>query len=94
MPDFHPQDNDTCFDANAVDIRNDPDKISSGAAAGAGYIGRARSGTRLAAVDCACLHDEGDVFEHVDVFQGIAGHGYDVGVVAGLQDADLVLPVE
>ena len=53
-----------------------------------------RAGTRLVAVDYACFHDEGDMLEHADVFQWIAGHGDDVGVVAGLQDADLVHPVE
>jgi hypothetical protein len=39
---------------------------------------------RLAAVDYARLHDKRDVFEDADVFQGITGHGDDVGVVARL----------
>ena len=48
----------------------------------------------LAAVDNACLHDEGEVLEHADVFQWVTRDGDDVGVVARLEHADLVLPVE
>ena len=48
----------------------------------------------LAAVDCAAFHYEGDVLEDSDVFQGVAGDGDDVGVVARLEDAEVVFPVE
>ena len=47
-----------------------------------------------AAVDNARLHDKGDAIEHVDVFQWVTRDGNDVGVVARLEHADLVLPVE
>ena len=48
----------------------------------------------LATVDYAALHHERDVLEHADVVEWIAGHGDDVGIVAGLERAELVLPVE
>ena len=48
----------------------------------------------LAAVDYAALHYEGDVLEHADVVERVAGHGDDVGVVAGFEHAQVVLPVE
>ena len=53
-----------------------------------------KAGWNLAAVNYARLHDKGDMLEHADVFHRITGHGDDVGIVAGLQHADLVLPVE
>jgi hypothetical protein len=91
----------SCFDADDTVLREDPGKISLAPHPEA-RLGRAavpealpgRAGTRLAAVDQARFHDERDPLEHADVFQWIAGHGDDVGVVARLQDADLVLPIE
>jgi hypothetical protein len=41
----------------------------------------------LAAVDYSGLHHEGNVLQHADVVEGIAGHGDDVGIVAGLEGA-------
>jgi hypothetical protein len=41
----------------------------------------------LAAVDHAGLHYEGDVLEYADVVERIAGHGNDVGIVAGFEGA-------
>jgi hypothetical protein len=48
----------------------------------------------LATVNHAALHYEGDLLEHADVVQGVAGHGDDVGIIAGLEYAELVLPVK
>jgi hypothetical protein len=48
----------------------------------------------LSAVDHARLHHERDAFEDADVFQGIARDSDDVGIVAGLERAELVLPIE
>jgi hypothetical protein len=41
----------------------------------------------LPTVDYTGFHHEGDVLEHADVVEGIAGDGDDVGVVAGLERA-------
>jgi hypothetical protein len=45
------------------------------------------SSLNLATVDYPGLHHEGDVLEYADVVEGIAGHGDDVGIVAGLERA-------
>src|SRR6185312_2500066 len=49
----------------------------------------ARSGA-LVLVDDAVLHDEDDMLHGVDVARGIAGHGDDVGELAGFERAELV----
>jgi hypothetical protein len=91
----------SCFDANAAVLQGGPGKISlahpekdtSGRQVGRSDLVQGWF-VRLAAEDYAGLHDKGDTFEHVDVFQWVAGNGDYVGVVAGLQNADLMLPVE
>lgn len=78
----------SCLDANAAVVQGYPGKnfLAPGE-----LVGNSRP---LATVDCARLHDEGDALEHTDVLQWVTRHGDDVGVVARLEQADLVLPVE
>ena len=48
----------------------------------------------LLAVDGAVFHYEGNFFEDGDVVERIAGDGDDIGGVAGLEDAESVLPTQ
>ena len=48
----------------------------------------------IGAVDDAAFHDEGDLLNGGDVGERIAGDGDDVGEIAGLKSADLILPAE
>ncbi len=48
----------------------------------------------LSAVDYAALHDEIHFLENVNVVERIAGDGDDIGEIAGLECAYLILPAE
>lgn len=48
----------------------------------------------IAAVDHATFHHEADFLYYADVFDRIAGDGNDVGKIAGLEGANLILPTE
>jgi hypothetical protein len=54
----------------------------------------ASQGNGLLAVDNAVLHYEGNFLQGGDVVQGIAGDGDYIGGVAGLKEADFVLPAQ
>jgi hypothetical protein len=45
-------------------------------------------------VNGAALHHEGHVLEHADVVDWVARYGDDVGVVASLEGAEFVFPIE
>src|SRR5215469_11698143 len=45
-------------------------------------------------VDHAALHHEADLLQYSDIFERIARHRDDVGIVAGLDRADLPIPSE
>ncbi len=48
----------------------------------------------IVAIDSAALHNERNFLQHTYVRERVAGNGNDVGEIAGLESADLILPAE
>ena len=58
------------------------------------YAVRGRQRGGLLAVDGAVFHYEGNSLQGGDVVEGVAGDGDYIGRVAGLKDADFILPAQ
>jgi hypothetical protein len=83
----------TCHKASSQSHRSkDPSRLRESLELHKSEIDKPGELRELLAVDDAVFHYEGHFLKGRDVLERVAGDGDDVGVIARLQRADLILP--